>query len=148
MTDNHKTPDDLTFDDIYTGQKAEFSHIVTETALENFINITNDFNPLHHDDDFADEAGFGRKIIPGMMTAAFLSRLIGMLLPGKNALYLSQDLKFIKPVYPGDRLTITGTVTGKETEKRDTIVILTEITNQDNNLVLTGTAKAAVRNRI
>jgi len=145
MTRQPPKPENMQFDEIGVGRNAQFTHTVTERDIELFTELTGDYHPLHHDDDYAAQTQFGSRITQGLLTASFISRIIGMHLPGKRALYLSQDLKFIRPVHIGDTLNVIGTITAKETEKRDTIVIKTDIYNQDDTLVLTGTAKVWVR---
>ncbi|MFC1477774.1 MaoC family dehydratase [candidate division KSB1 bacterium] len=138
-------PDELSFDDISIGRTAQFTHVVTEEDVTRFSDITGDRNPLHHDDNYARESGFDDRIIQGLLTASLLSRLVGMHIPGKQALYHAQDMKFIRPVSIGDTLTIKGTVTEKFTERYNMIILKTEIFNQDGSLVLSGTAKTSVR---
>ncbi|GAG15112.1 unnamed protein product, partial [marine sediment metagenome] len=110
-----------------------------------FTEISQDFNPLHFDDEYARREQFDDRIIPGLLTTSFISRLIGMLLPGKQALYRSQEVTFKKPVYIGDTLVIKGTVMEKIAGKKNIIVLKTEIINQNGIVVLSGSAKVIVR---
>lgn len=145
MKQNLPQPEYFRFEEISVGQTAAFERTINDRDLQLFAEITGDFNPLHFDDEYARQTQFGGRIIPGLLTASFLSRLIGMMLPGRQALYLSQDFKFIKPVYIGDRLTITGTVIEKLPGSKNCMLLKTDIVNQDKNLVVTGTAKVMVR---
>lgn len=145
MNTNPAKPVYLSFKDIKVGQEASFKRTVTEQDIDRFSEITGDYNPLHFDDDYARCEQFDGRILPGLLTASFISRLIGMLLPGKQALYLSQEIKFVKPVYVGDTLSIKGTVLEKIPGKRDKIVLQTEITNQHDDVVLAGSARIMVR---
>ncbi len=108
-----KKLNEYTFDDIKVGLAETFEHRITENDIDIFGELTGDFNPLHYDEEYTKATRFKGRIVQGLLTASFISRTIGMLLPGKHALYLSQELKFIKPVKPGDILKITGTVIEK-----------------------------------
>ena len=145
MKTRHTVPADMTFDDIKRGQEASFTHTVTQKDVDLFTELTGDRHPLHHDEEYARRTQFGGKIVQGLLTASFLSRLIGIYLPGERALYLSQHVKFIKPVRTGDRLTVTGKVIDKKATKRNKITLKTEITNQNGILVLSGHAVVMIR---
>ena len=99
------------FEEIEQGHKESFSVTVTEAMMDAFRTVTGDVNPLHADDAFAKEQGYDGKVCFGMLTAAFLSTLAGVYLPGKHSLIQSVEVKFSKPVYPGETLSVTGTVT-------------------------------------
>ncbi|SVA49181.1 uncharacterized protein METZ01_LOCUS102035, partial [marine metagenome] len=81
--------------------------------LDNFANISGDFNPLHMDEQYAKTTQFKGRVCHGMLLTSFFSRLIGMYIPGKFSLYFSQSLNFRAPCFIGDEVTITGTVTEK-----------------------------------
>ena len=91
MTD---IPCDFTFDSIQIGQKKNFSQIITKSLIDDFAKISGDFNPLHMNDEYASDTIFEKRVCHGMLLASFFSKLIGMYLPGKNALYFSQSLQF------------------------------------------------------
>lgn len=101
------------FDEISVGQTEQFEITITEELLDIFRAMTGDVNPLHQDDAFAKEHGYEGRVSFGMLTASFLSTLAGVYLPGRNSLIQSVDIKFSKPVYPGEKLTMKGTVTEK-----------------------------------
>ncbi|KPK90643.1 hypothetical protein AMJ80_08150 [bacterium SM23_31] len=145
MNKNPAKPVFLGFKDIEVGREALFTRTVTEQDIDRFAEITGDYNPLHFDDDYARREQFDGRILPGLLTASFISRLIGMLLPGKQALYLSQEIKFVKPVYTGDTLLIKGTVLEKIPGKKNKIVLQTEIKNQHDAVVLAGSARILIR---
>ena len=110
---------EYTFSELYIGQKESFEVKITETEEECFRNLTGDCNPLHCDDAFACEIGNGRfksHVTFGMLTASYYSTLAGVWLPGKYSLIHSMNIKFQKPVYPGDTLTISGEITDKQDE--------------------------------
>lgn len=96
--------------DLAIGTKESFSVTITEEMMADFSRITGDKNPLHGNLDFAKKQGYDTPVTYGMLTASFLSTLAGMYLPGKYSLIQGVDIKFVKPVFPGNTLTITGTV--------------------------------------
>lgn len=126
------------FAEISPGMKASFEKEITLEMENGFREISGDDNPLHRDDEFAREAGGGKfpgHAVFGMLTASFYSTMAGMYLPGKYSLIHSFDeISFLKPVFVGDKLTITGEVTGKE-ESLNLIHLKVTIRNQDNKLV-------------
>ncbi len=126
-----------TYDEIEVGQAESFTVTVTEDMLTSFKAITGDNNPLHNDEDFAKAKGQPGRVAYGMLTASFLSTLAGVYLPGERSLIQQVEIKFAKPVYIGDTLTVTGQVA----EKNDTvqrIELKVTITNQDGAKVLRG----------
>jgi len=133
------------FKAIKIGQKSMFSENITELMLNNFANISGDYNPLHIDENYAKKTSFKKRICHGMLLASFLSRLVGMYIPGKNALYFSQSLNFQSPCFIGDKVTIEGEVIDKSPATR-IITIKTSVFNQNGNCVLDGIAKVIVRN--
>ena len=139
-----KTPKNLTFENISIGYFDEFSVNVDSKMLESFANISGDFNPLHMDPIYAEQTQFKKQVCHGMLLASFFSKLVGMHIPGKSALYFSQSLNFRAPCFVNDVVTVKGTVI----EKRETtkmITIKTEIINQDSVCVIDGIAKVIVR---
>ncbi len=126
------------FEEITVGQTESFSREITREMEDSFRALTGDMNPLHRDDGFAREIGNGRypsHVCFGMLTASLLSSLAGMLLPGEYSLIHSIDsISFKKPVFVGDTLTVTGTVTEKVEDLR-LILVSVRITNQAQKLV-------------
>lgn len=107
------------FCDLKIGQTECFEVTVTKEMEDAFRKITGDTNPLHQSDDFAMEIGQGKfngHVAFGMLTASFYSTLAGVYLPGKNSLIHSLDIKFQKPVYAGDKLTVSGEIVNKQDE--------------------------------
>src|SRR5258708_16002124 len=92
------------FEQITVGQQAEFLHNLTERDIEAFASLTGDFNPLHVDEIFARKTMFRRPVAHGMLSAAFVSTLIGTLLPGGGALWVSTKLDFHSPAQVGEML--------------------------------------------
>ena len=128
------------FEQICVGDKGMVSKTITEADVANFAGMTGDFNPLHVNQEYAKSSRFGQRVVHGLLTASFLSTLIGMCLPGEDALYLSQTVKFVKPVFIGDTITVVGEVTAKN-EARRRMTIDTKITKQTGELVVEGQAE-------
>ncbi len=97
-------------DDIYVGMKESFDTKITQKMMDGFKDITGDVNPLHTDDDYAVSKGYDGRVCYGFLTSSFLSTLAGVYLPGRYSLIRCVEIKCAKPVYPGDELTVTGTV--------------------------------------
>lgn len=90
------------FDDLTVGQTAEMSRVVGAADIEAFAEVSGDMNPVHLDDDYAKTTTFGERIAHGMLSAAYISAILGTKLPGPGAIYLSQSLRFRRPVKIGD----------------------------------------------
>jgi len=131
---------DKKFDEISVGDWCEFSTSIREQDLSAFAELSGDRNPLHIDAGFAAHAGFSGRVVYGMLLTALFSRLVGMEMPGKHALYLSQEVSFLHPVYPGETLVVSGTVRQKVDSLR-ILVIETKIFNERGTLVVDGIAK-------
>ena len=133
------------FDDITIGLTKEFSIEITESMVDNFAEFSGDYNELHMDEDYASTTSFGKRICHGMLLTSFFSRLVGMSIPGKNALYFSQSINFQSPCFIGDRILVRGEVTEKS-ESTHIITIKTTILNQDSKCLIDGIAKVIVHN--
>jgi len=133
------------FDDITIGLTKEFSIEITESMVDNFAEFSGDYNELHMDEDYASTTSFGKRICHGMLLTSFFSRLVGMSIPGKNALYFSQSINFQFPCFIGDLIIVRGEVTEKS-ESTHIITIKTTILNQDSKCLIDGIAKVIVQN--
>ena len=138
------TPNDLSYDDILIGQQDSFIIKITESMVEKFSNLSGDLNPLHMDNEFAESSSFKKRIVHGMLLASFFSQLIGMKLPGKNALYFSQTLNFRSPCYIDDEIEIVGKVIEKS-DSTQIITVSTSIFNKSKTCLIDGIAKIIVR---
>jgi 3-hydroxybutyryl-CoA dehydratase len=108
-------------DKFYTlkiGMTATYSQTITDGDIKSFAEISGDNNPVHLNGEFAAESQFGRRIAHGLLSASFFSRLFGTKLPGPGCVYVSQDLKFLRPVFLNDSITASVTITGIDKEKR------------------------------
>ena len=128
-----------TFDEIRVGDQASLVHVVGRDDIALFAAVSGDENPAHLDATYAATDMFGHIVAHGMWTGALVSAVLGTKLPGPGTVYLEQDLKFLKPVTPGDTITATVAVREKRPDKH--IVLLdTVCTNQRGDKVLSGTA--------
>ncbi len=102
-----------TFADFEVGDEAQFEVLITGKLVADFAELSGDRNPLHTDEVFAKDTQFGHTIAHGMIGGALFSRLVGMYLPGRHALYMSQTLKFNKPIFQDTTVVVKGKITQK-----------------------------------
>ena len=126
------------------GQRATFSKTITEADIKAFAELSGDKNPLHLDDAFARRSRFGRPVAHGVLVAGVISAVLGNVLPGPGAIYVSQTLKFLRPVFPGDTVTATVEVTAYR-EDKGIVTLQTICTNQSGLTVVDGEAVLLVR---
>ena len=128
-----------TIDQINIGDSASFAKTITEGDIMLYAGISGDFNPAHMDAESAKKGMVGQRIAHGMLSAGFISNVLGNYLPGPGTIYMGQELRFVKPVFIGD--TVTATVTVKEKiEEKNRLKLDTVVTNQRGEAVITGTA--------
>jgi len=130
-------------EDFEVGQHASFTKTFTEADLQRFIEITGDTNPLHVDDAFAATTPFGRRILHGMLTASIFSTMVGMLLPGTGAIYRSQTIRFLLPVYLDETVTAHFVVRSIDRAKHR-LEIDAWIENEAGQHVIEGTCEAGL----
>ena len=92
----------ICMEDIEMGMTRYIKKIITDKDIEQFAEISTDYNPVHLDDEYARDTIFEGRIAHGMLTAGLISAVIGEQLPGHGAIYMSQNLQFLAPVRPGD----------------------------------------------
>ena len=124
---------------IKVGDSATISKTITDADIQAFADVTGDHNPIHLDDEYAAKTRFGSRIAHGMLSASLISAVLANELPGAGSVYLSQTLKFVKPVFPGDTVTARVTVIGIRDDK-PIITLETVCLNQHNEPVLKGEA--------
>jgi len=115
----------LYLDEIKVGQQAVFAKTVSEADIVAYAGVTGDMNPVHINEEFAATTMFKTRIAHGMLSAGFISAVLGTKLPGPGCIYLSQTLKFMAPVKIGDTVTARATVTEIIAEKKR-VVLKTE----------------------
>ena len=129
----------IVIEDLAIGMTRELTKEVTDRDIEMFAEVSTDHNPVHLDDDYAQDTIFEGRIAHGMLTAGLVSAVIGEQLPGHGTVYLGQTLKFLAPVRPGDRVRAIVTVTDIDhSRRRVTLDTRCEI---DGKPILTGEAK-------
>src|SRR5581483_4327083 len=128
-----------TIGDLAPGDHAEIVRRVEMEDITEFVDAVGDYNPIHGDPRFAAATPFRVPIAPGVYTAGLISAVIGTQLPGPGAIYLSQSLKFLKPVKPGDVITTRVEVL-EVIRERNRMRLSTVCTNQGGEEVLTGEA--------
>ena len=126
-------------DQIKVGDAAEFAKTVTETDVYLYAGITGDLNPAHINEAYAKGTFFKSRIAHGMLTAGFISSILGMQLPGPGTIYMRQSLSFLAPVRFGDTITARAEVVEVIAEK-NRVRLKTTCTNQDGIVVLDGEA--------
>ncbi len=92
----------ICIEDIEMGMKRHLRKVVSDKDIEMFAEVSTDRNPVHLDEEYAQDTIFGGRIAHGMLTAGLISAVIGEQLPGHGTVYMGQTLKFLAPVRPGD----------------------------------------------
>lgn len=135
---------EYTFDEIEIGLKKEFQIKITESLVKDFAKMSGDFSPIHMNENYAKGTFFKKRIVHGMLLSSLLSRIQGMYLPGKHALYFSQSLNFRNPCFIDDIVTVSGTVIAKS-ESTKILKIESIIKNQDSKIIVSGIGRVIVR---
>lgn len=128
-----------TIDELELGMAAELTRAYDEWDVFTFAAVTGDLNPAHVDQAFAEQSAFKGRIAHGLLTANLISAVIGTRLPGPGSIYLSQSLKFLRPVSVGD--TVTARIAVIEIVKdKNRVTLQTTCANQRGERLLEGTA--------
>jgi 3-oxoacyl-[acyl-carrier protein] reductase len=131
------------FDLIKVDDTAEHFHQVTKSDIKKFINLTGDKNKIHHDSNYAKKTFLKKPVAHGMLSASFISTLIGTKLPGDGALWFSQNLEFLRPIRVGDKIKIIAKVKKKNISNQ-VVDLSIEILNQHKQKVITGSVGVKV----
>lgn len=129
-----------TIDQIKVGDSANQEVLIRQNHVETFGHITNDFNPMHFDEDYAKKTQFKKRISHGMYVGSLFSKLFGLDLPGEGSIYISQSLRFRRPVYFGDIVKAEITVTAVDKD-RNRVYFECIAYNQNNEKVIVGEAE-------
>jgi 3-hydroxybutyryl-CoA dehydratase len=132
-------------EDLSVGQSAEAVHVVTDADIRAFAEVTGDRNPVHLDEAYAETTRFRGRIAHGILTAGYISALIGADLPGAGSIYVSQSLSFKRPVRIGDEVTTRVTVEAIDPAKA--MVTLATACTVRGKTVLDGQAVVLVTRR-
>ena len=128
---------------VKVGDKFSTDRLVTDELIRQFAEVSGDHNPIHLDDEFARETRFGKRIAHGMLSGAFISSILGFKMTERKIVYLSQTLKFVAPVFIGDTVTATATVT-KIRDDKPIVTLETICTNQNGETLVTGEAAVMI----
>jgi 3-hydroxybutyryl-CoA dehydratase len=126
------------FEDLRVGMTAVYSKTVTEADIVAFAGLSGDTNPVHLSEQFGRAGMFEGRIAHGMLSAAYISTLIGTKLPGPGAIYMGQTLKFMAPVRPGD--TVNARVTVRTLNDEKARAVLDTVCMVDGEVVIEGEA--------
>lgn len=132
-------------EDLSVGMSASFSKTVSEADIVLFAGVSGDTNPVHIDDEYARGTMFKSRIAHGMLSAAFISAVLGTKLPGPGTIYMGQTLKFKAPVRIGDTVKATATIIELVPEKRR--VVLKTVCAVGETVVLEGEATMLAQSR-
>lgn len=133
------------FDELTVGRTAELTHVVGAADIEAFAEVSHDTNPVHLDEAYAKTTTFGGRIAHGMLGAAYISAVLGTKLPGPGAIYLSQSLRFRRPVKIGD--PVTARVTVKALDEKRGHATLETVCQVNGKTVIDGEAVVMVARR-
>lgn len=120
------------------GDKASLVKQIEASHITAFAELSMDSNPAHLDEVFAAKSIFRKPVAHGLYVSSFISAVIGTKLPGAGCVYMSQDLKFISPVYIND--TITAEVEVIDVDRKGKLTLSTKCINQHNEVVIDGKA--------
>jgi acyl dehydratase len=129
--------------DLKIGESFSTTREITDDVIRKFANVSGDFNPIHLDEEFAAKTRFGKRIAHGMLSGAFISAVLGNEFREISTIYLSQTMKFTAPVFLGDTVTTTATITNVRDDK-PIITVETVCTNQNGETTLKGEAVVMV----
>jgi 3-hydroxybutyryl-CoA dehydratase len=129
----------LTLKQLNVGQTYKTSFAITAELIEGFARVTGDYNPIHLDEDYARQTIFEKRVAQGMLAAGLLSGVLGCQFPGTGTIYLSQALKFLKPVFIDDEITLRLEILEIINAKKR-VRLETAFTNQKGEAVITGEA--------
>lgn len=128
------------FAQLEEGEIARWEHEIRAEDVDGFAALSGDVNPLHLDDEFARRQGYRSRVVHGMLLGAYLSRVVGTVLPGPGVVWLSQDVRFVAPAYVGDTIEVVVRLAHKSEALR-TLVLETTVFNQRRDKLVTGEGK-------
>jgi len=129
--------------ELKVGDTFSKSRLVTDELIRQFADVSGDYNPIHLDEEAAKATRFGKRIAHGMLSGAFISSVLGYELSERRIVYLSQTLRFTAPVFIGDTVTATATVTRIRDDK-PVVTLETVCTNQNGETLVTGEAAVMI----
>lgn len=133
------------FEQLHVGQESVLAHRITDEDVQNFVELTGDSNPLHLDDQFAVQRSFEKRVVHGMLTASFVSTVIGTQLPGAGSLWYEHTFRFLRPVHAGQTIQVQVRIRHKSNAQR-VVVLDVHVYGEGGEVVLEGEAKVKVLN--
>jgi len=130
----------MEYSEIKIGTVYEKDFVVSDEQVRTFARISGDDNPIHVDDEFASKTRFGKRIAHGILVASFISKVIGRDFPGDGTIYVSQNCKFKRPVFIGDKVLVRIEVLDKNDAKKR-LILSTDVFNEQDKKVIEGTAE-------
>ena len=125
--------------DLKIGDTFSIERHVSDDVIRKFAEVSGDYNPIHLDEEFAKTTRFGKRIAHGMLSAAYISAVLGNEFKGRTIVYLSQTLKFTAPVFIGDTVTASSKVS-KIRDDKGIVTLETLCTNQNGEMLVKGEA--------
>lgn len=129
----------MKIEEFYVGQSASLKKVFSSDDVKAFAELSLDRNPIHLDEAYAEQSLFGKRIVHGFFVGSLISAVFGTVLPGEGAIYLHQEMNFRKPVYHGEEITATVTVTNIKKEK-SILYFDTKCENERGEIVIDGNA--------
>ncbi len=120
------------------GQNRTIIKSVQKEDVQKFADVSGDCNPLHLDEDYAKNTIFGKCIVHGMLSASYISAVLGTDFPGEGTIYLGQNLKFLNPIYIGEEIEILIEI--KSIDEKNRAVLRTDVKCSDGKLAIEGEA--------
>lgn len=134
------------FSDLKLGMKVEYSHLLTLDDIQTFVKLTGDSHPLHTSIDYAVEHGFDSVIAHGLLLSSLCSKVVGLHIPGENAIIVSQEFKYRRPAYIGQKLVISGEISAMDERFKEIVVKVKMRTGSNaSNLISSGLFKVRLR---
>ena len=130
----------MDYNKIKIGDSYTKEFIVTDEKVRTFAKISGDDNPIHVNDEFAARSRFGKRIAHGILITSFISKVIGRDFPGDGTIYVSQQVKFKRPVFIEDKISVRIEVLEKN-DPKNRIILSTDVYNEQDKKVIEGTAE-------
>ncbi len=129
----------IPIEEIEVGMKVSYSQTITDADIKAYAGVSGDHNPVHVNQEYAEQSRYGKRLAHGMMSVGFFSALFGMRLPGPGCVYVAQSMKFKRPVYIDDTVTAIAEVTDVCLDKRR--VFFSTNCYVKNKIVISGDAE-------
>jgi 3-hydroxybutyryl-CoA dehydratase len=118
------------YHEIAEGMTEQLDYVISEEIYQGFLSAFRDYNPIHVDGAYAIASGYPGPVMHGAILTGFLSHFIGMHFPGRLSLLLGVDIRFAKPNYLGDRITL-GVIVRQKMDAGHVVVLDATFTNKD-----------------